>query len=123
MLRRLDADRALAEEKRAPLQEIDLVAAQARHRAEQKNLEQLGVLGGEFFLRALDQCDNVERRAVAWRRDALSLDAGKGNRVGDLDDIANARQRVGEEERLGAQDQAAGGDGRSSRRVDSRPCI
>ena len=85
MLRRLDADHALAEEERAPLQEVDLVAAQARHRSKQENLEQLGLLGGEFFLRALDQGDNVERRAVARRRDALGLDAGEGNRVGDLD--------------------------------------
>ena len=76
------------------------MAAQARHRAKEEDLEQLGALGGEFFLRALDQSDNVERGAVARRRDALGLDAGKRERVGDLDDVANPRHRIGDEECL-----------------------
>ena len=59
------------------------MAAQPRHRSEQEDFEQLGMLGGEFFLRALDQGDNVERRAVAWRRDALGLDAGEGDGAGE----------------------------------------
>ena len=72
------------------------------------NSSGLAVASSSFALSTSATMSNV--RAVAWRRDALSLDAGKGNRVGDLDDIANARQRVGVEECLGAQDQAAGSD-------------
>ena len=50
-----------------PGQEIDLVAAQAGHRAEEEDLELFGLARGKLFFRALEELHHVEGRAVAWR--------------------------------------------------------
>ena len=90
VLSRFDANHALVEAKRAPLQLVDFVAPKSRHRCEQEDLERLRVIGSEFVARTLDQARNIERGAVARDSDLLDLDARERQRLRQFDEFAHA---------------------------------
>jgi hypothetical protein len=106
VLRRLDPDQSLVEAKRRPWELVDLVSSQARHRGEEEDLELLGLTLRELAARALDECRHVERRPVSRDAHRLDLDRSERRGLGNLDDVANTRERLFVEESASLQDEA-----------------
>ena len=103
VLRRLDADQSLVPSKRRPRKLVDLVSSQARHRGEKEDLELLGFLLCKLAAGALDQRREVERRPISRDAHRLDLDPSERRGLGNLDDVANTRERLFVEESAGLQ--------------------